>query len=137
MKMQKLLVALTLVNLVLFLFACRANLRSAVAQEIAPVLRGRALQIVDGQGRVRASIKVEPANSTFKMPDGSVGYPETVILRLIDPKGGPHVKLTSSERGAALLLGGQEPTYLLLDAQVANPYLKWINGNGGEHVFPQ
>jgi len=41
-----------------------AQFRTAVtAQDMEPVLRGRALQIVDGQGRVRASINVLPART--------------------------------------------------------------------------
>jgi len=48
------------------------------AAEVAPVLRGRALQIVDDGGRVRASISVLPAGS---------GGAETVLLRLITERG--------------------------------------------------
>jgi len=46
MKIQRLLVVLTLVNLVL-LIVTLAQMRPAAAQAVAPVLRGRALQIVD------------------------------------------------------------------------------------------
>ena len=78
-KIQPILIVLTLVNLALLIFTL-AQMRSAVAaDEAAPVLRGRALQIVDDRGRVRASINVYPA-STQK--DGE-RYAETVLLRLI------------------------------------------------------
>src|SRR2546425_9707321 len=59
----------------------------------ATVLRGRSLEIVDEHGRVRASITVYPADPAVKMPDGTTGYPETVLLRLLSSKGGPNKKL--------------------------------------------
>ena len=62
MKIQRLLIALTLANLVLLIFNL-AQLRPAAAQGVAPVLRGRALQIVDESGKVRASIAVLPATT--------------------------------------------------------------------------
>ena len=57
------------------------------------------LEIVDDQGRVRASVKVQPGGTANGQP-----YPETVILRLIDPNGRPSVKLAGSEQGAGLSL---------------------------------
>jgi hypothetical protein len=74
---------------------------------VASVLRGRAFELVDDQGRVRAEIKVLPAQPTEVMPDGTRGYPEAVQLRLITSNGGPNVKLVATEDGAGLLLGGQ------------------------------
>jgi len=76
-KIQRLLIALTIVNLNLGLLVFSlAQPRSAAAQGVVPVLRGRALEIVDDRGRVRASITVFPADPTVKMPDGT-----TVIRR--------------------------------------------------------
>ena len=116
MKLQRLLVALTLVNLGLLVFLL-ARVRAVEANGTAPVLRGRTLEIVDDQGRVRASIKVQPADPAVKMPNGKP-YPETVILRLIDPNGRPSVKLGASEQGAGLGLGGDsDPTYVVLKAE--------------------
>ena len=65
----------------------------------------RALELIDDRGRVRAELKVFPALPTVKMPDGTIGYPESVMLRLIDSKGGPNVKLSASEDGSGLVLG--------------------------------
>jgi hypothetical protein len=96
MKIQRVLIALTVLNLVLLVFLM-AQIRPVTAQNIAPVLRGRALEIVDDQGRVRAEIKVLPAQPNFKMPDGTVGYPETVQLRLLTSQNGPNVKLGTTE----------------------------------------
>ncbi len=51
MKIQGFALALTLLNLALLMFLVVQN-RGAAAQNVAPVLRGRELQIVDDQGRV-------------------------------------------------------------------------------------
>src|SRR5436190_23119799 len=99
MKRPPLLVALTVVNLIV-LAVTLVQQPSSLAQNTAPVLRGRALEIVDDRGSVRASITLVPANATFRMPDGTVGYPETVLLRLIDQNGRPNVKIGASTEGA-------------------------------------
>ena len=85
MKTQRLLIVLTVANLALLL-SWRANPEPVHASDVAPVLRGRAFEIVDGQGHVRASISVLPADPHYKMPDGTTGYPETVLFRLINSK---------------------------------------------------
>ncbi len=56
MKSQSLLAALTLVNAVLLIFLLLQPHRTS-AQEVAPVIRARALEIVDDHGRVRAAIR--------------------------------------------------------------------------------
>src|ERR1044071_782466 len=100
MKTQRYAIALTVLNfLILMPVLFRAN--SAAVPEVAPVLRGGALEIVDDQGRVRAMIKVFPADPKVKMPDGTTGYPETVLFRLIDSKGAPNVKIAEIEGGPA------------------------------------
>ena len=88
--MQKLLLALTVVNLALLTFLLMRVPATAVPDP-AGVLRGRALQITDDQGRVRASIVVHPADPAFPMPSGQ-GQRETVVLRLVDPNGRPSVR---------------------------------------------
>jgi hypothetical protein len=55
------------------------------------VLHGRGLEVVDDQGRVRASLKIQPGGTANGQP-----YPETVILRLIDPTGRPSVAASAS-----------------------------------------
>jgi hypothetical protein len=121
MKVQRLLIALAFFNLALLVFLLaqievrflgfRFLPRSVEVNSVGAVLRGRALEITDGEGRIRASIKVHPADRTLP-------YPETVILRLIDENGGPAVKLATTERGGGLLLGGDsQGTYVQLSAQ--------------------
>src|SRR4030095_6786636 len=103
---------LTLFNLALLAFSLTRQ-NAAGAQNDIPVLRGRGLEIVDDRGRVRASITIFPADPNVKMPDGTTGYPETVLLRLINSKGRPTIKIAATERGAGQVLGGEaDPTYV-------------------------
>lgn len=135
MKTQRLLVLITLFNILLLAISL-GHTRSVLAEAVAPVLRGRALEIVDQRGRVRASIRILPADPNVRMPDGSRGYPETVLLRLITSKGRPNVKLGADERGAGLLLGGEEdPTYVQALAEGATTSLKLINRDGRQQLI--
>jgi hypothetical protein len=134
MKAQRLAIALTVINLVI-LMTTLANSRPATAQGVAPVLRGHALEIVDDRGRVRASIKLHPADPTVKMPDGKTGSPETVMFRLIDANGRPEVKLGASERGGGLgLLGDSDATHILLQAEGADGFLRLTNKEGRQQL---
>lgn len=112
MKIQRVLIALTGVNLALLLFLLWQA--GPVGANSPAVLRGRALEIVDDQGKVRASIQVYPASKTAK----GETYPETTLLRLIDPNGRPSVKLSTSVQGAILMLQGEgQGTYLQLKGE--------------------
>ena len=92
----RLLVGLTLVNCGLLVFQL-AQRPVAEAQDVAPVLRGRALEIVDPHGRVRAVIQVNPPTTV-----DSHLYPESVLFRLTDPKTGNVVKLDASSEGSGM-----------------------------------
>jgi hypothetical protein len=131
-KIQRFLIALTILNFVLLLVVVlKVQPTSAQAQDAAPVLRGKALEIVDDQGRVRASISVLPAG----LLANKEAFPETVILRLIDAKGKPFVKLAASEQGSVLgLLGDSEPTYAQIWAKGTNSFVKLTNKDGRELV---
>jgi hypothetical protein len=135
MNAQRLLIALTVLNMLLLVFSV-AQPPAVVAQGIAPVLRGRAFEIVDDRGRVRASIAVLPADPAVKMPDGSTGYPETVLFRLITSKGRPTVKIAATEDGAVLALGGEsDPTYASIAARGASTSLKLVNKDGRQQLI--
>ena len=136
MKLQRFALSLTLLNLALLLFLVTES-RKAEAQNVAPVLRGRGLEIVDDRGRMRASIEVLPADPNVKMPDGTTGYPETVLLRLYDSHGGPHVKLQATEDGSAMVLGGKtDPAYVQISARGETPLVKVVNKNGQQVIKP-
>ena len=134
MKTQRVLLGLTLVNLGLLVYQLNA-LRLSEAKTTSQMLRGRGLEIVDDQGRIRAQLKVEPADATFKMPDGKTGYPETVIFRLITLDGKPRVKLTTSEEGSGLmLLGESDTTHTLLQADGGQTSLKLRNNEATQQI---
>ena len=130
MKTPRFAIALTLINLALLILLLAQNL-SAEAQNAAPVLRGRALEIVDSKGRVRASITVEPPVTM-----DSRTYPETVLLRLTDPKSGPVVKITATEEGSAIGLsddveGGVE----IFSTKHRGNFIKVVSREGREQII--
>ncbi len=98
---QRLAIVLTVINLILLL-CILMKAHPATAEGGAQVLRVRALEIVDENGKVRAQLKVFPV-STLK--DGRK-YPETTLLRLIDPNGRPAVKIGASADGSAISFAG-------------------------------
>lgn len=133
MKAQWPLAVLTTVNLVVLL-AGLTSMRPAAAQNAPPVLRGRGLEIVDDQGRVRASITVLPAG-TSKAGDR---YAETVLLRLITEKGRPSIKIGASEEEAGMSLTGPtgtKDTYIVLSAKGTSSSVKIRDENGREQIL--
>jgi hypothetical protein len=132
MKTRWSLAVLTVANLVVLIFSL-ATMRPAVAQGVPAVLRGRALEIVDDQGRVRASLTVMPAGTSAK----GDRYPETVLLRLITERGRPSVKISASEDAAGLGLSGPtgtSDTYVILEAKGTSSSLKLRNEDGREQT---
>src|ERR1700704_6076869 len=117
MKTERLLITLTAVNLVLLGYqVVQPRLAGASTADIPALLRGRALEIVDVQGKIRASISVIPEDP--KVIWKGKPYPETVLLRLMSPEGRPNVKLGASKMGAGLVIGGaSNPTYVQLIAE--------------------
>ena len=132
MKTQ-LLLGLTVTNLVLLGFSL-FHPNSVEANNIAPVLRGRALEIVDNNGHVRAEIKVLPAQPNFKMGDGTTGFPEAVQLRLITSQGAPNVKLGTMEDGSGLVLDSG-PAYVQILARGKDPFMKILSKDGREQMI--
>jgi hypothetical protein len=141
MKAQRFLIALTVLNLGLLVFLLaqievsflgfRFLLRTPEANSAGSVLRGRALEITDDAGAVRASIKLHPANI---LPDGTT-YPETVLLRLISSHGRPNVKLAATEDGSGLTLGGEaDPAYAQIRARGTTTSLTLTNKDGHQQV---
>ena len=132
MKTQRLVVVLTAMNLVLLGYqVVRPRLAGASTSAVPAVLRGRALEIVDGQGRVRASLTVLPENPAVLWKGKP--YPETVLLRLISPDGRPNVKLAASHSGASLVIGGEsDPTHIQLLSEGAASTISLINKDGTE-----
>jgi hypothetical protein len=130
----RLLTALTLVNLVILLVVVFLISSSTKSDVVPTVVKARAFELVDAQGKIRAEIKVLPAEPNATMPDGTKGYPETVILRLIDSKGGPNVKLAATEDGSGLVLGGNSG-YVHVNSRNKSPFIKIKSKEGKELLF--
>ena len=132
MKTSRFALALTAFNLlVLMSVLFRAN-SAPTLPVAAPILRGRALELVDDQGRVRAELKVLPAQPDFKLADGTKGYPETVQLRLLTSQNGPNMKLGTMEDGAGLVIGGPSGYVQILSRGTNPPFIKIVNKDGRE-----
>ena len=135
MKTQKLLAVLTAVNLGLLGYqVVKPQPATASTADVPGVLRGRALEIVDERGKVRASITVLPEDP--KVIWKGKPYPETVLLRLISPDGRPNVKLGASQKGAGLVIGGEaNPTYVQVLAEGGESTIKLIDKAGTERLI--
>jgi hypothetical protein len=133
MKIHPLLWALTIVNFALLMLTFTQIHTAVAAEAVAPVLRGRALEIVDERGRARATIAVIPAGRSERGERSA----ETVLLRLITERGRPSVKVAASEESAGLSFAGPTGTertwaQLLSQGKVSSLTLK--NEDGGEKV---
>jgi hypothetical protein len=131
MKSPRLLLALTLVNLVLMLFLLTQMYRTN-ANEVAPVLRARGLEIVDAQDRIRAEIRVHGPETV----NGKT-YPETVLFRMATAQRAPLMKLTVSENGSALgLSDDSEPGGIQLYANRSKGnFVKVVSNDGREQTI--
>ena len=134
MSLRPTLITLTIVNVTLLAVGLLQQLRPAFAQGELPVLRARALEIVDGQGRVRASIAVLPPNRSASGEAES----ETVLLRLITERGRPSVKIGASEQSSGLSFAGPTGTtntYVTLGSNGTTSSLTLRNEDGHEQVL--
>jgi hypothetical protein len=131
MKNQRLLLVLTLLNLVLLCGLALDRVQSALAHPSPlPVLRGRALEIVDDQGRLRATIGVLSSSVV-----DSKRYPETVLLRLIDPKSGPVVKIGAASNGGAIGLTDGADRGVQVFAHDTGSFVRIVDRAGRERVI--
>jgi hypothetical protein len=140
MKDQRVMIGLTVANLGIMIFMLFHQSGPVAASSPGSVLRARGLEIVDDQGRVRASIQIQPEGPArawdgTAAKDGKV-YPETVLLRLIRADGRPTVKIATSEQGSGLSLGGGvDPAYIVLGAQGGDPSLSLTDKDGRRQLI--
>ena len=134
MKMQRIAIAVTVINLVLMIVLL-TKMNPAIAQQEQKqnklqVLRGSGLEIIDSSGKLRASI-------TFHAPVELNGklYPAGVLLRLIDSKGKPSVKIDASENGAGLSFSNASNGYIQIISEESGGFLRIKNGDGKEQVI--
>lgn len=121
MRSQRIVIALTVVNL-LFLLSTLGQARSADVQGSTPVLRGRALEVVDEHGQIRARLNVESNGE--------------VVFRLLDQEGTIRVKLGAAQDGSGLVLANDatEPGVHIL-AKATGSSLKLKNKDGRERIL--
>jgi hypothetical protein len=131
---ERLLVLLTVGNLSILAFTL-AERRVVEAQgHPPPVVRAQALEIVDTQGRVRASIGIMPPASNGAAP----GMRETVLLRLMTERGRPAIKISASEEGAGFMAAGPtgtQNTYVSIGSQGTTASIRLRNENGREQTL--
>ena len=89
MKIQWLALALTLFNVLFVVFMAWTG--STTAHTTAPVLRGRALELIDERGVIRARLGVKPNGGPME-------------LDLFDRNGTIRLKLGADEGGSGLLM---------------------------------
>jgi hypothetical protein len=129
MKSARFAVALSAANLVLLIALLVHSFAPARAADETSILRGRGLQIVDDQGRVRASISVLPRSGEEA---------ETVLLRLITERGRPTVKIGASEPASGLSVAGPtgtSDTYIVLGARDKTTSIRLRDEAGNERVL--
>ncbi|PLP61281.1 hypothetical protein CYK37_03135 [Mesorhizobium loti] len=127
MKREMALTALTVTNLALLAGLGLGRILPAAAQGEPGVLRGSGLEIVDSEGRLRATITIQPPVE---------GATETALLWLMQPGGQPAVKIGASLTGAGLsFVGGDDQSYVILDADGAETRLKMVEPGGREHLI--
>jgi hypothetical protein len=130
MRIRSLPTLLTAINLGLLVFLL-AKTSAVEVHDSRSMLRGSGLQIVDGQGRVRASLGILPGGTTEK----GEAYSETVLLRLIDTNGQPSVKIATSDTASGIsLVGGDDESYLQLKADGPQSSLKIVEPGNREQV---
>ena len=135
MKLQKFAVGLTILNLLLLASNfLRPNIAASPDPAPASILRCRELYLMDDKGRVRAELKITPPDPNVKMPDGTRGFPESVLFRMFSSEGAPYVKLGAAEDGGGMVLGGDK-SYTQALSRGANPFIKIVNKDGREQTI--
>lgn len=117
MKTSRLAVALTLVNLIILLYALSQS--QAHANQ---TVRASAIELIDAKGQVRAQFNIEAGGE--------------VVFRMRDASGNIRVKLGASEDGAGFLLldNKTEPRVHLL-AKSNGTSFTLTDQNGAQHVI--
>ena len=141
MKNTYVLAGLTLVNLGILIIVLLHHNAPVEASGPPQVVRARGLEIVDGQGRLRASLSVIPEGPARRPdgrpvePNGKI-YPEAVVFRLIRPDGRPSVKIATTAQASGIdLSGGIDPTYIVLSSEGGETSLTLTNQDGRRQII--
>ena len=89
MKFQRAAIVFSVINLLLLIFLLNQT-RSTAQQDVVPMVRTRAFELLDENGKPRAQINVEKTGE--------------VVFRLRDAKGTIRSKFAASESGAGLVM---------------------------------
>ena len=89
MKFQRVVNVFSVLNLLLLVFML-VQTPSTAQQSVTPVLRARAIELVDERGKIRAQLNVEQTGE--------------VVFRLRDAKGTIRSKFSADETGSGLSL---------------------------------
>jgi hypothetical protein len=117
--------ALTAANFAMLAAIGISQIGSATADTPPQILRGGGIEIVDAQGRLRASLTLQNDAA------------DTVLFRLIDPAGQPSVKISASATAAGLsFTGGDDLSYIILKADGPEAELKLVEGEREQLVAP-
>ena len=132
MKRQRIAIAVTIINLIIMsILLTKMNFATAQPQQKKlQVLRGSGLEVVDSLGKIRASISFHAA-----VEKDGVNYPAGILLRLIDSKGQPSVKIGAAEDGAGISLANELQGYVQILAKESGGFLKIKNADGKEQVI--
>ena len=128
------LYVLTGANLVILGVSLALQLASPHLGSKVGVLRGRGLEIVDDQGRIRASIQILPPDRR----DDSTQASDTVLLRLITQLGRSSVKIGASESSSGLSFAGTTGTknaWLVLKTEGNHSSLRLRDEDGRERLM--
>ena len=141
MKNTHAISALALVSFGILIFVASHGSATVRASGSEHTIRARALEIVDAQGKVRASISVIPEGRA-RRADASLTehgdriFPEAIVLRWIRPDGRPSVKIATTEQGSGIdLSGGIDPTYITLISEGGEASLTVTNKDSRSQVI--
>ena len=122
MKAQPFIILLLVVNLAGLLYVATAQTSPPPAAAVLPVVRARAIELVDSKGQRRALFSVEDNGEA--------------VFRMMDARGTIRVKLGASESGSGLVLlnDATEPGLHAL-AKSQGTSLTLINKDGKKRVL--
>lgn len=121
MKFQRIAIIFSVFNLLLFVFLL-AQTRSTAQQDISPVVRTRAFELVDENGKVRAQINLEKTGE--------------VVFRLRDAKGTIRSKFAAGESGSGLsMMDDRTEATVQIRANQAGGNMVLIDREGHERLI--
>jgi len=121
MKYQRIAIVFSILNLLL-LFFLLAQVPSSAQQDITPVVRTRALELVDERGKMRAQLNMESTGE--------------VVFRLRDANGTIRTKFSADEEGSSLsMMDDRTQATVQVRATKAGASIILIDRDGNKQVI--